>query len=172
MPGRCPAGQFQCVLDKACVPQSSICNGVPECRDASDENNCGKISLIICIYPPLDLSSNEEGYKKRKKKKKRKKQKIVVSSRKPIDKKSRSIKSKITPRRSVRRTSGDAITASAYRCLGAATKGSTVLRTCPTNSTAVTILVSWKQQQICHLLPRISFSRFLSNSAVAKDRRN
>nr|XP_050845973.1 basement membrane-specific heparan sulfate proteoglycan core protein isoform X24 [Vespula vulgaris] len=40
MPGRCPAGQFQCVLDKACVPHSSVCNGVPECRDASDENNC------------------------------------------------------------------------------------------------------------------------------------
>ncbi|XP_014607947.1 PREDICTED: basement membrane-specific heparan sulfate proteoglycan core protein isoform X7 [Polistes canadensis] len=40
MPGRCPAGQFQCVLDKACVPISSVCNGIPECRDATDEDNC------------------------------------------------------------------------------------------------------------------------------------
>ncbi|XP_035741561.1 basement membrane-specific heparan sulfate proteoglycan core protein-like isoform X35 [Vespa mandarinia] len=55
MPGRCPAGQFQCVLDKACVPQSSICNGVPECRDASDENNCGptggSTGLNLKTYP-------------------------------------------------------------------------------------------------------------------------
>ncbi|XP_043503640.1 basement membrane-specific heparan sulfate proteoglycan core protein isoform X1 [Polistes fuscatus] len=43
MPGRCPAGQFQCVLDKACVPISSVCNGIPECRDATDEDNCDYI---------------------------------------------------------------------------------------------------------------------------------
>ncbi|XP_026667400.1 basement membrane-specific heparan sulfate proteoglycan core protein-like [Ceratina calcarata] len=45
MPGRCPSGYIMCVTDKNCVPQSSICNGVPECRDRSDEENC---------YPPRD----------------------------------------------------------------------------------------------------------------------
>ncbi|KAI4497448.1 hypothetical protein M0802_007459 [Mischocyttarus mexicanus] len=55
MPGRCPAGQFQCVLDRACVPLSSICNGIPECRDRSDEDNCGQTSvssgLNLKTYP-------------------------------------------------------------------------------------------------------------------------
>lgn len=44
-PGQCVAGQFMCISDRRCVPQSSICNGIPECRDGSDEHNCGKLMI-------------------------------------------------------------------------------------------------------------------------------
>lgn len=37
----CPAGQFTCMSDRTCVHNSARCNGIPECSDASDENNCG-----------------------------------------------------------------------------------------------------------------------------------
>lgn len=40
--GYCATGQFMCISDRRCVPHSSICNGIPECKDGSDERNCGK----------------------------------------------------------------------------------------------------------------------------------
>lgn len=40
----CPVGHFGCLNDPTlCVPQSAVCNGKPECPDASDEYKCGKV---------------------------------------------------------------------------------------------------------------------------------
>ncbi|XP_024936745.1 basement membrane-specific heparan sulfate proteoglycan core protein [Cephus cinctus] len=47
-PPRCPRGYFTCTSDKSCVPSSALCNGIPECRDGSDEQNCD--STEVC-YP-------------------------------------------------------------------------------------------------------------------------
>jgi len=46
-PGQCAADQYMCVSDRRCVPLSSICNGIPECRDGSDEHNCGKSMTYV-----------------------------------------------------------------------------------------------------------------------------
>jgi len=35
----CVAGQFRCA-DATCLPATSVCNGLVECGDASDENRC------------------------------------------------------------------------------------------------------------------------------------
>ncbi|XP_023290722.1 basement membrane-specific heparan sulfate proteoglycan core protein [Orussus abietinus] len=53
MPGRCPAGLIMCAFDKNCVPHSSLCNGIPECRDGSDEENCAVSGgeLNLKTYP-------------------------------------------------------------------------------------------------------------------------
>ncbi|XP_071874844.1 terribly reduced optic lobes isoform X23 [Bombus fervidus] len=53
----CPHGYIACTRDKDCVPQSSLCNGVPECRDRSDEENCYGESrrLNLKTYPSEQL---------------------------------------------------------------------------------------------------------------------
>ncbi|XP_066593540.1 basement membrane-specific heparan sulfate proteoglycan core protein [Prorops nasuta] len=41
VPGRhCSASEFTCISDRTCIPFTSYCNGVIECRDASDEHGC------------------------------------------------------------------------------------------------------------------------------------
>ena len=39
---RCPQPQFECDRETQCLPESSRCNGVVECRDRTDELNCSK----------------------------------------------------------------------------------------------------------------------------------
>ncbi|XP_037550324.1 SCO-spondin-like [Nematolebias whitei] len=38
---RCNAGQFLCEHTKECIPMSVLCDGRPNCKDHSDELNCG-----------------------------------------------------------------------------------------------------------------------------------
>ncbi|CAD6239647.1 GSCOCG00008743001-RA-CDS [Cotesia congregata] len=53
-PHYCQAGQFTCLSDRTCVHNSARCNGIPECNDRSDENNCDteeKGELNLKTYP-------------------------------------------------------------------------------------------------------------------------
>lgn len=35
----CENGQFLCDITR-CIPQNEVCDGLPQCRDGSDEENC------------------------------------------------------------------------------------------------------------------------------------
>lgn len=39
---RCRAGQFACEHSDECVSLSVLCDGQPDCKDHSDEINCGE----------------------------------------------------------------------------------------------------------------------------------
>lgn len=38
----CKPGQFACQDTEECVPVSVLCDGQPDCKDHSDEINCGE----------------------------------------------------------------------------------------------------------------------------------
>ena len=44
-PPSCNPGEFQC-RDGSCLPGGRKCDGRMDCRDQSDEENCGKIFRI------------------------------------------------------------------------------------------------------------------------------
>uniref|UniRef100_A0A8C9YBW8 Subcommissural organ spondin n=1 Tax=Sander lucioperca TaxID=283035 RepID=A0A8C9YBW8_SANLU len=46
-PRSCPAGQFSCPPPGECVSVSVLCDGRPDCKDHSDEINCGEGSAIF-----------------------------------------------------------------------------------------------------------------------------
>ncbi len=39
---KCVESKTKCLQTRTCVPASSICNGVNDCGDLSDEVGCGK----------------------------------------------------------------------------------------------------------------------------------
>ena len=45
VPPSCNPGEFQC-RDGTCLPGGRKCDGRMDCRDQSDEENCGKIFRI------------------------------------------------------------------------------------------------------------------------------
>ena len=38
----CGEGFFNCADGKMCIVDTQACNGIANCRDGSDEKNCGK----------------------------------------------------------------------------------------------------------------------------------
>lgn len=44
----CGPGQVSCLSGDQCVDYQQLCDGTPQCRDASDEsiNNCGKLPEV------------------------------------------------------------------------------------------------------------------------------
>ena len=54
----CSNREYQCASGGVCVPQSSVCNGVSDCADGSDEVGCGKqmsVFLDSVLFRNLDL---------------------------------------------------------------------------------------------------------------------
>lgn len=47
---RCEPGQFACALSEECVSISVLCDGRPDCKDYSDEINCGEVSTHWFIH--------------------------------------------------------------------------------------------------------------------------
>lgn len=36
----CKAGDFPCIVSEQCIPLSGRCNGIQECQDGTDEQEC------------------------------------------------------------------------------------------------------------------------------------
>ncbi len=53
-PPGCNPGEMQC-RDGACVPETRRCDGRADCRDRSDEDNCGNVAFSV--IKTLTLSS-------------------------------------------------------------------------------------------------------------------
>ena len=50
-PVRCGAGMYLCDDGRQCVVRTSLCDGLTDCRDRSDERHCGKyIKKIFEVY--------------------------------------------------------------------------------------------------------------------------
>ena len=47
--GNCSLGTFPCNNGTACLPQHLHCNGVQDCSDGADEDNCGNFIIIIAL---------------------------------------------------------------------------------------------------------------------------
>lgn len=45
----CRSDEFQCD-DGSCVGRHFRCDNVPDCSDASDEDNCSRFSLLFCCF--------------------------------------------------------------------------------------------------------------------------
>jgi len=56
--GICNPGDFRCT-DGSCVPDYKRCNGVPDCRDRSDEATCGMAMFSLCCILFIFLSGDD-----------------------------------------------------------------------------------------------------------------
>lgn len=52
----CDVGEFHCPDKDTCIPESWLCDGEPDCPDASDETDKACKSLIPSIAHNADLS--------------------------------------------------------------------------------------------------------------------
>ena len=56
---RCRETEFQCLDGKRCISFSSLCNGIVDCDDYSDEANCGLYSQQIGSHDHLVFLSHD-----------------------------------------------------------------------------------------------------------------
>jgi hypothetical protein len=42
----CKDDEYRCSSELQCIPQSSVCNGIQDCKDGDDEEMCGELSPL------------------------------------------------------------------------------------------------------------------------------
>jgi len=42
----CKDEEYRCCSGLQCIPQSSVCNGIQDCKDGDDEEMCGELSPL------------------------------------------------------------------------------------------------------------------------------
>ncbi|KAL1455513.1 hypothetical protein WDU94_009603 [Cyamophila willieti] len=50
-------GEIQCQSNYLCLPSDNRCNGIAECSDQSDENECPKLDTSTATMTPIDGDS-------------------------------------------------------------------------------------------------------------------
>uniref|UniRef100_A0A8D8WZW3 Basement membrane-specific heparan sulfate proteoglycan core protein n=1 Tax=Cacopsylla melanoneura TaxID=428564 RepID=A0A8D8WZW3_9HEMI len=53
----CMPGEIQCQSNYVCLPSDNRCNGIAECSDESDENECPKIETSTTMMDPVNEDS-------------------------------------------------------------------------------------------------------------------
>ncbi|XP_069937366.1 very low-density lipoprotein receptor-like, partial [Cherax quadricarinatus] len=48
----CTEADFRCIMDKKCIGQASVCDGVDDCEDNSDEAHCPTTVTVAVTDPP------------------------------------------------------------------------------------------------------------------------
>lgn len=47
----CISGAWKCMDNRLCIKNSSLCNGIPDCEDYSDEKYCNETGHVV---PPIE----------------------------------------------------------------------------------------------------------------------
>ncbi|GFU80948.1 DDE_3 domain-containing protein [Trichonephila clavipes] len=64
--GTCANGQLMCADRSRCILQNSLCDGVSQCRDRSDETGCGESYLLSTVLTVNKNALHQESRKRAK----------------------------------------------------------------------------------------------------------
>jgi len=53
----CPAGNTPCPGTETCIPVEWWCDGIVDCQNNTDEDNCGRYSSLFCRIPSFNIIS-------------------------------------------------------------------------------------------------------------------
>jgi hypothetical protein len=46
----CTDEEYRCCSGLQCIPQSSVCNAIQDCKDGDDEEMCGELSHLHHLF--------------------------------------------------------------------------------------------------------------------------